>query len=192
MSDFILASASPRRLQLLDRLGIKPDHVIPADLDETPLEKELPRHHAGRLAREKALKIAEQYPDALILAADTVVACGRRILPKTENIDEARDCLKLLSGRRHRVYGGIAIINKGEKPLSRVVETVVSMKRLSVQEQADYIQTEQWRGVAGGYSIQGIAESFIKQINGSHSNIIGLCLYNTRQMLTGIHPELFK
>lgn len=193
--NFILASASPRRLDLLARLKIKPNHVIPADIDESPLPSEMPKMHALRLAEQKALKVYRELDDSkntsVILAADTVVACGRRILPKTETRQQAKDCLELLSGRRHRVYGGIALHVNG-KLISRVVDTHVTMKRLHTSEQDFYLDTNEWDGVAGGYKIQGIAESFIKQINGSHSNIIGLCLYNTRQMLLGNCPEIFE
>lgn len=191
---FILASASPRRLDILKRLKLKPSDVIPADIDESPLSNELPKQHALRLAEQKALKVyrdLENTENTVILAADTVVSCGRRILPKTETVEEAKECLELLSGRRHRVYGGIALHVNG-KLLSRVVDTHVTMKRLHSTEIQDYLDSGEWQSVAGGYKIQGLAESFIKQINGTHSNIVGLCLYNTRQMLLGNCPDIFK
>lgn len=189
MPDFILASSSPRRLNLLKSLGITPSEVIPADIDETPLPGELPKQHAQRLAVEKARKVAADtaisHPDHVIIAGDTVVACGRRILPKGESEDIARDCLKLLSGRRHVIYGGICVIYKG-KEVSRVSETQVHFKRLTASEIEEYVASGEWDGKAGGYGMQGFAESFVKRINGTHSGIIGLCLHTTRNILTGL------
>jgi septum formation protein len=179
---FILASSSPRRLALLTQIGRPPDMVEAADLDETPLKGELPRGHTDRLALEKAQAIAAKYPEAVILAADTVVACGRRILPKAETEHQARDCLALLSGRRHRVHGGIAVIARG-KAWVRHVETVVSFKRLTPQDIEAYIRSDEWRGKAGGYAIQGFAAAYVASINGSYPNIVGLCVYTAENLL---------
>jgi septum formation protein len=181
----ILASASPRRLDLLRQIGLTPDAIDPADIDETPLKAELPTRHALRLAIAKAQCVAPRHSDAFILAADTVVACGRRILPKTEDETAARRCLALLSGRRHRVLGGIALIAPGGRTLSRLVESVVAFKRLSAAELDAYIASGEWRGKAGGYAIQGRAAAHIRFISGSYSNVVGLSLYDVSQMLTG-------
>lgn len=181
----ILASASPRRLQLLEQINITPAEVIPANIDETPLKDELPRAHALRLACEKARKISGSHKNKFILAADTVVACGRRILPKAENEQQARECLRLLSGRRHHVYGGICIITDQGKEISRLCDTVVKFKALSDDEIETYIQSGEWDGKAGGYAIQGMAASFIPSIQGSYSNVVGLSLYDIMQILKG-------
>ncbi len=191
MVDFILASASPRRVTLLESIGITPDQIIPADIDESPLKNEHPKQHALRLATEKAQKIANLNPNSLILAGDTVVACGRRILPKGETAEDAYFCLNLLSGRRHTIYGGIAIIYNNHL-IKRVVKTDVNMKRLTQAEIKTYVETKEWDGKAGAYGIQGKASAFIKGINGSYTNIVGLCTYNTYQMLQGIVPSLFN
>ncbi|MEL0113354.1 MAG: Maf family nucleotide pyrophosphatase, partial [Rickettsiales bacterium] len=151
----ILASASPRRLDLLAQIGVVPDAVEAADIDETPVAGELPRQNAARLARAKAQAIADRNPGALVIGADTVVACGRRILPKAEDEKTALRCLELLSGRRHRVYGGIAVILPDGSVRSRLVKTRVRFKRLTSQETAAYLQSGEWRGKAGGYAIQG-------------------------------------
>ncbi|MBL8644289.1 MAG: septum formation protein Maf [Rhodospirillaceae bacterium] len=179
---FILASSSPRRLTLLTQIGRKPDAVVHADLDETPLKGELPRALADRLALAKAKTVAVQYPQAVVLAADTVVACGRRILPKAETEQEARDCLALLSGRRHRVHGGIAVVAP-HKTWVRHVETVVRFKRLTAAEIDAYIASDEWRGKAGGYAIQGLAATYTMSINGSYPNIVGLCVYTAESLL---------
>jgi septum formation protein len=181
----ILASASPRRLDLLRQLGIEPDEVDPADIDETPQKGELPAGHVMRLAEAKARAVQERHPDAFILAADTVVACGRRILPKTETAGDARTCLKLLSGRRHRVYGGVALITPDGTLTTRRVMTQVTFKRLSEPEIAGYIATAEWLGKAGGYAIQGRAAALISWISGSYSNVVGLPLYETVHLLAG-------
>lgn len=181
----ILASASPRRIDLLKQIHITPDDIIPADIDEAPHKDELPRAHALRLATEKAQAIAEKNPQSYILAADTVVACGRRILPKSEDEQTARKCLEQLSGRSHRIYGGIALITPDGKCISRIVETRVAFKKLSDTEIKTYLQSKEWQGVAGGYAIQGLAAAFVKTISGSYSNIVGLSLYDTMNMLTG-------
>ncbi len=181
----ILASASPRRLQLLEQINIPPAKIIPADIDEAPLIRELPRDHALRLACEKARKIADSNKNQFILAADTVVACGRRILPKAETEQQARECLKLLSGRRHHVYGGICVITDEGKEISRLCDTVVKFKSLSKDEIETYIQGGEWNGKAGGYAIQGLAASYISSIQGSYSNVVGLSLYDIMQILKG-------
>ena len=180
----ILASASPRRLALLAQIGIEPDLVLAADIDETPLKSELPRDHALRLAREKAQAIAALHPDALVLGADTVVACGRRILPKPETEAEAAGCLKLLSGRAHRVYTAIHLIAPN-RVSERVNETRVTFKRLSDAEMSAYLAGGEWRGKAGGYAIQGRAAIFIRALTGSHSAVVGLPLYETAMLLAG-------
>ena len=178
----ILASASPRRLQLLKQIGITPDDNIPADIDETPLKNELPAIYAQRVADAKAALIAQANPQAIILAADTVVACGRRILPKAEDEITARKCLTLLSGRRHRVYTALCVIAGGKKQ-SKLVQTHVRFSRLSTKEIAAYVASGEWHGKAGGYAIQGLAEAFIPWIGGSFSNVVGLPLAETKAML---------
>jgi len=178
-----LASASPRRIDLLAQIGVVADEVVPADIDETPLERELPRSHALRLACEKAAKVASAHQNCVILAADTVVGVGRRILPKTEREDEARQCLSLLSGRAHRVFTGVCVIGIDGKLRRRVSETRLKMKRLSAAEQQLYIESGEWRGKAGGYGIQGLAGSFISSINGSYTGVVGLPVYETRNLL---------
>jgi septum formation protein len=186
---FVLASASPRRLQLLEQIGRKPDIVAPADIDETPRPREVPSVLATRLAVEKAKAVAAQYPDAIILAADTVVACGRRILPKAESEKDAWDCLKILSGKRHRVYGGIAVHAPGGKTWQRTVVTMVKFARLSDDEMKAYVASGDWKGKAGGYAIQGGAGAYIRAINGSYTNIVGLCIYTTRKLLLTAEAE---
>ena len=189
MPPVILASASPRRRDLLQQLGIEPAAVISADIDETPQRGELPGPYAARMAREKAMAV--EWPDdlpsnAVILAGDTVVACGRRILPKAETEDEARTCLALLSGRRHRVLGGIALRSRDGRLRSRLVKSTVIFKRLSRQDIDEYITTKDWQGKAGGYAIQGPAAAYIRYIDGSYSNIVGFSLYDISTMLRGI------
>jgi len=163
----VLASASPRRVQLLQQIGITPDEVRPSDIDETPGKAELPRVLAGRLAMGKLAACGAE--NAFVLAADTVVAVGRRLLPKTETEDEAVACLRLMSGRAHRVLTGVAVRAPDGRVASRVVVTRVQMKRLSEAEIADYIASDEWRGKAGGYGIQGRAAAFIRGLNGSYS-----------------------
>ncbi|MGH1457089.1 MAG: Maf family protein [Alphaproteobacteria bacterium] len=187
----ILASASPRRLQLLEQINITLSQVIPADIDENALPQELPRDHALRLAKQKAHKIADSNKGTFILAADTVVACGRRILPKAETEEQARQCLKLLSGRRHHVYGGICIITDCGKEITRLCDTTVTFKTFTPQEIETYIHGGEWNGKAGGYAIQGLAASYISFMQGSYSNVVGLSLYDTMQILRGngfFHP----
>jgi septum formation protein len=181
----ILASSSPRRRELLAQIGLVPDAIDPADVDETPRRDELPPQHSERLAAEKALLVAQRHPGAFVLGADTVVGCGRRILPKAETIDQARACLALLSGRRHRVHGGIALITPAGKLVQRRVVTAVAMKRLSPQELAAYLASEEWRGKAGGYAIQGRAARFVREIIGSYSNVVGLPLFEIAMLLEG-------
>ncbi len=182
---FVLASSSPRRRDLLVQVAITPDLIDPADIDERPLPQELPLRHAERLAAEKARIVAQRHPDAFVLGADTVVACGRRILPKAETIDQARRCLELLSGRRHRVHGGIALVTPQGKLAQRHVTTIVAMKRLMPREIDDYLAGGEWRGKAGGYAIQGFAARFVREIIGSYSNVVGLPLFETVALLEG-------
>jgi septum formation protein len=185
MPILVLASASPRRRELLRQLGIVPDRVDPADIDETPAPGELPAAHVVRLAEAKARTVQPRQPGTFILAADTIVACGRRILPKAEDEATARACLTLLSGRRHRVYGGVAVVTpSGETAIRRVV-TQVAFKRLSKTELDAYLATGEWHGKAGGYAIQGCAAAFIPWIAGSYSNVVGLPLSETAQLLAG-------
>ena len=182
----VLASASPRRLALLDQIGITPDQVLATDIDETPRRGELPADYARRMAREKAAAATHDLAaGAAILAGDTVVARGRMILPKTETEDEARQCLALLSGRRHRVLGGIALRCPDGRLVARLVTSRVTMKRLSGSEIDSYIATGDWQGKAGGYAIQGPAAAMIRHIEGSYSNIVGFSLYDISAMLRG-------
>lgn len=177
----ILASASPRRRELIARLGVRPAAINPADIDESPHKGELPRDYAKRMAREKAEAAASA--DGHVLAGDTVVAAGRRILPKAEDEATARRCLELLSGRRHRVLSAIALRAPDGTLRERLSETVVIFKRLSADEIDAYIASGEWDGKAGGYAIQGIAEGLITRIQGSHSGVVGLPLYETRALL---------
>jgi septum formation protein len=179
----ILASASPRRLDLLARIGITPDGVDAADIDETPAPAELPGPHAARLAAGKAAAVATRHPGALVLAADTVVAAGRRILPKAEDEGAARACLALLSGRRHRVHTAVTLIDGEGKARHRLVTTIVTFKRLTLAEIDAYVASDEWRGKAGGYAIQGRAEAFVRFLAGSHSGVVGLPLFETRALL---------
>ncbi len=187
----VLASASPRRLALLQQIGIEPGHLLPTDLDETPLRNELPRVHAQRLAREKAeaavalLRKDPQFSGAFVLAADTVVAVGRRILPKCETSDEARQCLALLSGRAHRVYTGVTLVTPKGTLRHRLVESRLRFKRLSDAEVAAYIASGEWQGKAGGYAIQGRAGAFVVNLVGSYPSVVGLPLYETANLLAG-------
>ncbi len=185
MPILVLASASPRRLDLLRQIGIVPDRIDPADIDETPAQGELPAAHVVRLAEAKAKAVQPRHPGAFILAADTVVACGRRILPKAENEATARACLTLLSGRRHRVYGGVAVITPAGATALRRVISQVAVKRLSQSELEAYLTSREWLGKAGGYAIQGRAAALIPWIAGSYSNVVGLPLFETAQLLAG-------
>lgn len=181
----ILASASPRRQALLAQIGVTPDAVIPAAVDESPLKGELPRELAARLAEAKARMVAAGGSGAYVIGADTVVACGRRSLAKAESEQQARKCLLLLSGRRHRVYGGVCLITPGGDIRTRTIMTAVQFKKLTRPELDAYLSSGEWRGKAGGYAIQGMAARFVKQINGSYSNVVGLSLYEVAQLLTG-------
>jgi septum formation protein len=177
----VLASASPRRLELLARLGITPDAIVPADIDETPLRAEIPDRYALRMAAEKAAAVAR--PGSIVLAADTVVAAGRRILPKAESEDEARAALTLLSGRRHRVHSAVAVTDPAGRTRLRLSTSLVAFKRLSAEEIDSYLASGEWRGKAGGYAIQGRAEALVRMLSGSHSGVMGLPLFETRALL---------
>jgi septum formation protein len=187
----VLASGSPRRLSLLNQAGIEPDALRPADVDETPKRGELPRAYANRLAHAKAyaaleaVKLDDELRGAFILAADTVVAVGRRILPKADLLDEAAQCLRLLSGRSHRVYTAICIVTPREAFRQRLIETRVRFKRLSSEDIEGYLASGEWRGKAGGYAVQGIAGTFVVKIVGSYTNVVGLPLYETMTLLGG-------
>jgi len=191
----VLASASPRRLALLDRIGLAPDLLNPADVDETPGRRETPRRLSLRLAEEKALK-AKEAPQVramsngagvgvYILAADTVVGLGRRVLPKAETYQDAKDCLTLLSGRAHWVYSSICLIAPDGSKSTRCVETKVRFKRLSREDMESYLKSEEWKGKAGGYAIQGRAEAFVRYVSGSYSGVVGLPLNETVDLLQG-------
>lgn len=187
----VLASGSARRLALLQQIGFEPDALIPADLDETPGKNELPRKLASRLASEKAHAAAkidgarEDSSGSFVIAADTVVAVGRRILPKCEVADEAVACLRLLSGRPHRVWTGVSLITPKGAQRHRLVETRVRFKRLSGQEIESYLASGEWRGKAGGYAVQGLAGAFVVKLTGSYSSVVGLPLYETMSLLSG-------
>lgn len=182
----VLASASPRRLDLLAQVGVTPDRVDPADIDETPLRDETPRRHALRLARDKARVVAARWPGQFVLAADTVVAVGRRILPKAETEAQAAKCLALLSGRNHMVMTGVAVVAADGREASRLVETRVQVKQLSEVERAAYLAGGEWRGKAGGYAVQGVAGGFIIDLHGSYTSVVGLPLYETLNLLRGL------
>ena len=187
----VLASGSPRRLALINQAGIEPEALRPADLDETPLRGELPRACANRLARAKAdaalelVRMDDELKGSFILSADTVVAVGRRILPKAELLDQAAQCQRLLSGRNHRVHSAVCLVTPKEAFRQRLVETRVRFKRLSDEDIEAYLASGEWRGKAGGYAAQGIAGSFIVKIVGSYTNIVGLPLYETATLLAG-------
>lgn len=181
----ILASAAPRRKDLLVGQGVHPDAIIPADIDETPLKGELPRPYVKRMAIEKARAIHPDNQGSFILAADTVVVMGRRILQKPADEQEAYQFLTLMSGRRHKVIGGICLITPDGKEVSRIVETTVKFKNLTEQEKQAYLDSNEWDGKAGGYAIQGLAAQFIPFISGSYTNIVGLSIYDTVNMLRG-------
>lgn len=189
--DLILASASPRRLALLNQIGIEPEHLVPAHLDETPEKGELPRKLAARLAQSKAkmtqhkARQAGIADNALVLGADTVVAVGRRILPKAIVMEEAATSLRLLSGRSHVVYTGICLLSANGQARSRLVETKIRFKRLSAREIESYLASAEWRDKAGGYAIQGIAGAFVQKLSGSYHGVVGLPLFETVALLTG-------
>jgi len=187
----VLASGSPRRLALINQAGIEPDALQPADVDETPKRGELPRACANRLARAKAeaalaaVRLDEELRGSYIIAADTVVAVGRRILPKAELLDEASQCLRLLSGRNHRVYTAICLVTPRESFRQRLVETRVRFKRLTANDMEAYLASGEWRGKAGGYAVQGLAGAFVVKLVGSYTNVVGLPLSDTLAMLEG-------
>jgi septum formation protein len=187
----VLASGSPRRLSLLNQAGIEPDSLQPTEVDEIPVKGELPRALANRLAKTKAqaalasVKIDEELRGSYILAADTVVAVGRRVMPKAEMLDEAAACLRLLSGRNHRVYTGICLVTPRETFRQRLIETRVRFKRLSTEDVEAYLASGEWRGKAGGYAIQGLAGTFVVKMVGSYTNVVGLPLYETMSLLGG-------
>ena len=186
-SQLVLASASPRRRELLAQIGLSPTIMV-ADIDETPQKREKPQPYALRMASEKVLKVRDQNAETVnhfVLAGDTVVACGQRILPKTEDEASARACLALLSGRRHRVYGGIALISPNGNLRTRLVTSTVRFRLLGQNDIDSYIATGEWQGKAGGYAIQGIAALFVQQISGSYSNIVGFSLFDVAAMLGG-------
>ena len=186
LPDLILASASPRRVDLLNQIGVVPDLIIPANIDETPLSAELPRQLVERLSTSKAISVSKKNVGSFVLGADTLVACGRRILSKAETLEQARSFLELLSGRRHRVISGLAIVSPEGKVYKRTVETHVTFKRLSLEDLDLYLASGEWRDKAGAYAIQGLAAKFIRAINGSYSNVVGLPLFETSQLLEGI------
>ena len=187
----VLASASPRRLALLGQVDLEPDLLYPADIDETPKRRETPRSIAFRLAKAKAeaatkaTQVKELGPNTFILAADTVVAVGRRVIPKPEKIEEAAGALRILSGRAHKVITGVCLILPGGQSRTRLVETKVRFKRLTRDDIETYLMSDEWRGKAGGYAIQGRAEAFVRMVNGSYSNVVGLPLYETITLLQG-------
>jgi len=187
----VLASGSPRRLQLLAQIGVEPDRLLPVAVDESPKKSESPRNLAKRLARQKAeaaiaaTKRDEELAGALILTADTVVGLGRRSLPKAELIDQAATCLRQLSGRSHRVYTSVCLVTGRHQIRQRLVETRVRFKRLSHEDIDSYLASGEWRGKAGGYAVQGFAGAFVVKINGSYSNVVGLPLYETMALLVG-------
>ena len=187
----VLASGSPRRLSLLNQAGIEPDSLQPTEIDEIPVKGELPRALANRLAREKAqvalasIRIDEELRGSYIIAADTVVAVGRRVMPKADMLEDAAACLRMLSGRNHRVYTGICLVTPKEAFRQRLVETRVRFKRLSNEDLEGYLASGEWRGKAGGYAIQGLAGTFVVKLVGSYTNVVGLPLYETMSLLGG-------
>lgn len=193
----VLASASPRRLQLLERVGLTPDLLNPADVDETPKRRETPRALSVRLAAAKARaalampQVKALGPNVFLIAADTVVGLGRRILPKAEDAAQAEECLWLLSGRSHWVYSTVHVVAPGNKSASRCVETKVRFKRFSREDVSAYIRSGEWQGKAGGYAIQGRAEAFVRRLQGSHSAVVGLPLYETVHLLEGAGYPIF-
>ena len=195
---FVLASASPRRLQLLDQVGLQPDLLNPTDIDETPRRRETPRRLALRLAEEKAkaaLKaplVKALGPKTIILAADTVVGLGRRVLPKADTPEVAMDCMRLLSGRSHWVYSAVAVVSPSGSVTTRCSETKVRFKRLSREDMETYLKSEEWRGKAGGYAIQGRAAVFVRYLAGSHSGVVGLPLHETLTLLEGAGYPVHK
>lgn len=189
MLPLILASQSPNRLNMLAKMNLKPDQVIPADIDESEKKGELPKQIAGRLAEGKASKVAEQIEEGYIIGSDSVVALGRRTLPKALSKEDIIYCMKMLSGRRHKVYTGVTIIKKTKDGIvkkTKVGETILKFKRLTDAEIEEYASSEEGLNKAGGYSIQGFAECFMSYVSGSYSNVVGLPLFETRNMLTSL------
>lgn len=191
MKKFILASGSPRRVELLGQVGVVPDQIVPADIDEVVLKNETPRLYVQRMAREKAFKVAQDFSRDVVLGTDTIVAVGTRILGKAENEKQVRDFLTLLSGRRHDVLTAVCVVDAG-KIRERVVATKVQFKRLSAGEIDFYVQSGEWQGKAGGYGIQGLAGCFVKSLNGSYTAVVGLPVHTAYQLLsgTGIFPMM--
>ena len=182
-SKLLLASASSRRVELLRQINVLPGEIVPANIDETPLKREMPKNLALRLSQEKARAVFEKNPDTFVLAADTVVSCGQIILDKANNAQEAQKYIEKLSGRRHQVHGGLTLITPENKSFSRYCKTIVQFKPLTAKEIDSYIASKEWEGKAGGYAIQGIAGSFVKYLSGSYSNVVGLSLYDTIKLL---------
>ena len=183
MPTLVLASTSPRRRELLARIGLEPARIAAPEIDETPLKGELPRDYVARLARGKALAVARA-PDEIVLAGDTTVAVGRRILEKPADEADLRRMLALLSGRRHHVWSGVCVVGADDRPRVRVVDTIVAFKALSAAEIDRYVECGEGMGKAGGYAIQGRAETFVRFLSGSHSNVVGLPLFESRALLT--------
>lgn len=183
--DVVLASQSPRRRALLAQLGLEPAVVDPADIDETPLRRERARDAALRIARAKAETVAHRHAGRAVLAADTIVACGKRLLPKADTADQAAACLRLLSGRRHTVYGAVVLRLPDGRAPHRIVATAVVFRRLTADDIAAYLSSGEWRGKAGGYAIQGRAAAFVPRVNGSYTNVVGLPLFETVNLLRG-------
>ena len=182
----VLGSASPRRRELLRQVGVEPATIDAAEIDETPKRGELPADYARRIAAEKLRAVAARHPGAFVLAVDTVVAVGRRILPKPADAKEARDCLELLSGRSHKVLGAVAVLAPGGRSARRLVTTRVRFRRLHRDEVAAYLDSGEWQGKAGGYAIQGLAAAFVPEIQGSYPNVVGLPLVETLALLRGL------
>ncbi len=186
LDKFVLASSSQRRLDLLAQIGVTPTLIDPADIDETPFKAELPKAYALRMAQEKLTTTAKRHQNACVLAADTVVACGRRILPKADNENAARNCLKLLSGRRHSVITAIAMMRPNRHTHVKSVISHVTFRCLSESDIQTYLTSNEWDGKAGGYAIQGLAARYIRKISGSYSNVVGLPLFEVAGWLDGL------
>ncbi|MBD20863.1 MAG: septum formation protein Maf [Rhodospirillaceae bacterium] len=191
-SNLVLASASIRRLHLLEQIGVSPVLIDPADIKETPINKESPKDLAQRLAKDKMKVVAKRNHGRWIISADTVVACGKRILPKPADHSETSQFLNLLSGRRHRVISFVCVLDPNGNLAGRSVTTVVLFKRLNIDEVKFYLSTKEWKGKAGGYAIQGQAARFVKSINGSYSNVVGLPIFETYEMLVGLGFQFTK
>lgn len=183
INSFILASSSKQRLDLLNQINVFPQLIISPSVDELPNKKELPKQYSIRMAQNKVYEVRKSYPNYFILSADTVVACGRRILPKTETKQEAEECIRLLSGRRHRVYTTICLLTPNDNIHVKSTMTVIKFKRLTEQEINNYLQSSQWNGKAGGCNLQGVAGMFILWLRGSYFSAIGLPLYETYYLL---------